>query len=89
MLRILASGNRVADDAKLGRTLPYAALQYRYGVNRVFVVQGDRLAVRELQVGERLGDRIEVTSGVKAGEQVAITDVESLVDGALVSVTAK
>src|SRR4029079_19734516 len=36
-------------------TLPYAALQYRYGVNRVFVVQGDRLAARELQVGERLG----------------------------------
>ncbi|HEY1305028.1 MAG TPA: efflux RND transporter periplasmic adaptor subunit, partial [Vicinamibacterales bacterium] len=41
-------------------TLPYAALQYRYGVNRVFVVNGDRLAMRELQVGERLGDRIEV-----------------------------
>ena len=67
-------------------TLPYAALQYRYGVNRVFVVQGDRLAVRELEVGERLGDRIEVTSGVKAGERVAITDVESLADGALVAV---
>ena len=68
-------------------TLPYGALQYRYGVNRVFVVQGDRLAVRELQVGERLGERIEILSGVKAGEQVAITDVESLADGALVSVT--
>ena len=24
-------------------TLPYAALQYRYGVNRVFVVNGDKL----------------------------------------------
>jgi hypothetical protein len=51
------------------------------------VVQGDRLAVRELQVGERLGERIEILSGVKAGEQVAVTDVESLADGALVSVT--
>jgi multidrug efflux pump subunit AcrA (membrane-fusion protein) len=68
-------------------TLPYAALQYRYGVNRVFVVNGGRLAVRELQVGERLGERIEILSGVKAGEQVAITDVEALADGALVSVT--
>ena len=29
-------------------TLPYAALQYRYGVNRVFVVNGDKLAMREL-----------------------------------------
>jgi len=68
-------------------TLPYAALQYRYGVNRVFVVKGDRLALRELQVGERLGDRIEIASGVKEGEQVAVTDVDTLTDGALVAVT--
>ena len=68
-------------------TVPYAALQYRYGVNRVFVVTGDKLALRELSVGERVGDRIEVTSGVKAGERVAITDVDSLNDGAAVSIT--
>ena len=68
-------------------TLPYAALQYRYGVNRVFVVQGDRLVGRELQVGERLGDRIEIVSGVKEGERVAVSDVEALADGTLVTVT--
>lgn len=66
-------------------TVPYAALQYRYGVNRVFVVSGDKLALRELSVGERVGDRIEVMSGVKAGERVAITDVDSLADGAAVT----
>lgn len=68
-------------------TLPYGALQYRYGVNRVFVVNAGRLNMRELQVGERLGDRIEVVSGVKEGEQVATTDVETLNDGAPVAVT--
>jgi len=62
-------------------TLPFAALQYRYGVNRVFVVDGDRLAARELKIGERLGDRVEVLSGVKPGDAVALTDVEKLVDG--------
>lgn len=62
-------------------TLSYAALQYRYGVNRVFVVDGDKLTVRELKVGERLGDRIEILDGVKAGERVATTDVDKLVDG--------
>jgi RND family efflux transporter MFP subunit len=67
-------------------TLPYAAMQYRYGVNRVFVVEGDKLAVRELKVGDRLGDRIEILSGVKAGEQVAATDVDNLTDGAKVSI---
>ncbi len=68
-------------------TLPFAALQYRYGVNRVFVVKGDRLALRELQVGERLGDRIEIAGGVKEGEQVAVTDVDTLADGTVVAVT--
>ena len=67
-------------------TLPFAALQYRYGVNRVFVVAGDRLEMRELQVGERLGERIEVTSGVKPGERVAVTDVETLNGGEPVAV---
>jgi multidrug efflux pump subunit AcrA (membrane-fusion protein) len=68
-------------------TLPYAALQYRYGVNRVFVVQQGKLAMRELQVGERLGDRVEVVSGVKEGERVAVTDVDTLADGAAVTIT--
>jgi hypothetical protein len=56
-------------------------------VNRVFVVNGDKLALRELAVGQRLGDRVEVVSGVKAGERVAITDVDTLTDGEIVSVT--
>jgi multidrug efflux pump subunit AcrA (membrane-fusion protein) len=67
-------------------TLPYATMQYRYGVNRVFVVEGDKLVVRELKVGDRLGDRIEILSGVKAGEHVAATDVDNLTDGAKVSI---
>jgi multidrug efflux pump subunit AcrA (membrane-fusion protein) len=68
-------------------TLPYAAIQYRYGVNRVFVVAGDKLSVRELALGERLGDRIEITSGVKQGEPVAVTDVDTLAEGLAVAVT--
>ena len=70
-------------------TLPYATMQYRYGVNRVFVVEGDKLAVRELKVGDRVGDRIEILSGVKAGERVAATDVDKLADGAKVSINKK
>ena len=62
-------------------TLPYAALQYRYGVNRAFVVTGDTIVGRELKVGDRLGDRIEVLGGVKAGDVVAMTDVDNLTDG--------
>ena len=67
-------------------TLPYSTMQYRYGVNRVFVVDGDKLAGRELKVGDRLGERIEIISGVHAGDRVASSDIDKLVDGQKVSV---
>ena len=67
-------------------TLPYTTLQYRYGVNRVFVIDGDKLAGRELKVGDRLGERIEILSGVHAGDRVASSDIDKLVDGQKVSV---
>jgi membrane fusion protein, multidrug efflux system len=70
-------------------TLPYAALQYRYGVNRAFVVKDGQLSAKELKVGERLGDRIEIVSGVNAGDPVAMTEVDKLVDGLKVSVGKK
>jgi RND family efflux transporter MFP subunit len=66
-------------------TLPYSTMQYRYGVNRVFVVDGDKIGARELKVGDRLADRIEIISGVKVGERVVATDVEKLADGMKVS----
>ena len=62
-------------------TLPYGAMQYRYGVNRAFVVEGDHLTAHELKTGERLGDRIEIVSGVKAGDTIAVSDIETLTDG--------
>ena len=62
-------------------TLPYAALQYRYGVNRAFVVTGGTITGREVKVGDRLGDRIEILGGVSAGDVVAMTDVDNLTDG--------
>jgi hypothetical protein len=43
--------------------------------------------MRELSVGERLGDRVEVMSGVKAGERVVVSDVDTLADGSAVTVT--
>ena len=65
-------------------TVSYSALQYRYGVNRVFVINGGTAAAKEVKVGERFGDRIEVLSGVNSGEVVAAADVERLSDGAKV-----
>ena len=70
-------------------TIPYAAMQYRYGVNRAFVVSGDHLVVKELKIGDRLGDRMEILDGVKAGDVIALTDVDNLVDGLKVTVNSR
>ena len=80
-VRVKLTTNHVEDLL----TLPYAALQYRYGVNRAFVVTGDSIVGHEVKVGDRLGDRIEILGGVKAGDVVALTDVDNLADGMKVS----
>jgi RND family efflux transporter MFP subunit len=75
----------VTDRVEQVLTVPATALQYRYGVNRVFVVKGGRLHATEIKIGDRVGERVEVASGVTAGEAIAATDVEKLVDGARVT----
>jgi membrane fusion protein (multidrug efflux system) len=67
-------------------TVPYAAMQYRYGVYRVFTADGDHLTAHELKTGDRVGDRMEILGGVKLGELVALTDVDNLADGMKVTI---
>jgi RND family efflux transporter MFP subunit len=62
-------------------TIPYAAMQYRYGVYRAFAVEGERLKARELKTGDRIGDRMEIIAGLNAADRVAVTDVDTLSDG--------
>lgn len=69
--------------------VPVSALQYRYGVNRVFLIKGDRLVAREVKTGDRLGDRMEITEGVRAGDLIVAADVEPLAEGLRVSAEAR
>jgi multidrug efflux pump subunit AcrA (membrane-fusion protein) len=62
-------------------TIPYNAMQYRYGVYRAFKIEGDKLAARELKTGDRVGDRMEILDGLRSGDRVALTDVDTLTDG--------
>ncbi len=67
-------------------TVPANSLQYRYGVNRVFLVSGDRLQSKEIKIGDRLGERVEVIDGVNADDPIVATDVDKLSDGIKVTV---
>jgi membrane fusion protein (multidrug efflux system) len=75
----------VTDLVERVLTVPASALQYRYGVNRVFVVKDGQLHATEIKIGDRVGDRVEVVSGVEAGQPIAADDVEKLADGTRVT----
>jgi membrane fusion protein (multidrug efflux system) len=76
---------RIEQQAKTpGVLVPASAVQTRGGTSRVFVVNGDRVEERIVTIGQPVGDAIEITKGLKAGERVATTNVTQLVDGSLV-----
>jgi multidrug efflux pump subunit AcrA (membrane-fusion protein) len=62
-------------------TIPAAAIQNRYGVNRVFVVTRGLLSAREVKLGDRRGERVEIQAGLEAGDEVALSNVDTLADG--------
>jgi multidrug efflux pump subunit AcrA (membrane-fusion protein) len=62
-------------------TIPASAVQSRYGTNRVFVVKNGELSGREVILGDRLGDRVEVAKGLEAGTPLVAADVEQLAEG--------
>jgi multidrug efflux pump subunit AcrA (membrane-fusion protein) len=66
-------------------TIPASAVQSRYGTNRVFVVHDGALSGREVILGDRIGDRVEVSKGLYAGTPLVANDVEQLADGMKVS----
>lgn len=67
--------------------VPATAVVERGQIVAVFVVDRDRVArLRLVTVGARAGDRVEVLSGLAAGEEVAVEGAPRLVDGTRVTI---
>lgn len=67
--------------------VPQEALLYVYGVYKVFVIEGDTLREKEVKIGERAGDDVEIVEGINEGERVALpTKGAELKDGATVEI---
>jgi multidrug efflux pump subunit AcrA (membrane-fusion protein) len=69
------------DHVDRALTVPAAAIQSRYGTNRVFVVREGQIAGQEVVLGDRLGGRVEVLQGLDPGATIVAADVELLTDG--------
>jgi RND family efflux transporter MFP subunit len=68
-------------------TAPTPAIVVRDGNNFVFVVDAaNKAAARQVQTGRRVGERVEIVEGLKAGERVAVQGAGFLNDGDLVKV---
>lgn len=68
--------------------LPEGAVNYKYGVYKVFVLNGNRVSERQIrpagQTEDARGRRFEVAEGLKPGERVAMAISGDLRDGATV-----
>lgn len=75
--------------SKSGVLVPDVAVQKQVGSAEryLYVIAGDSVAERRsVEVGRQVGDRVDVLRGVEAGEQVAVTALSKLFDGARVEV---
>jgi len=61
--------------------VPASAVETVAGTSRVYVLAGDKVEERIVTIGEKSGDRIELATGVKAGERVAANPRGKLADG--------
>jgi RND family efflux transporter MFP subunit len=68
--------------------LPERAVNYRYGVYKVFLLNGNRVSERQIrpagQTEDEHGRRFEVAEGLKPGDRVAVALSGDLHDGATV-----
>jgi RND family efflux transporter MFP subunit len=68
--------------------LPENAVNYRYGVYKVFLLNGNRVSERQIrpagQTEDERGRRFEVAEGLKPGDRVAVAVAGDLHDGAVV-----
>lgn len=55
-------------------SIPYSAAAYLFGVYKVFVVEGAKVKEREVKLGDRFGDRVEILEGLRANEKFVVAE---------------
>lgn len=76
-------------EAKPRVAIPPASVVRRDGRAFVFLVSGDRVRQTPVTLGPKLGDMVEVVSGVKAGDRIATKPLDKLRDEARVKTAEK
>jgi len=66
--------------------VPINALLYDGTSTKLFVVEGDRAKERNVRIGRKYGEFMEIVEGLKAKEKVVTVGQNNLMEGALVHV---
>lgn len=73
------------DEIKL---VPFRALNYALGSYKAYVVNGNTVQAREVKLGDRFDQDVEILEGLNGGETVATTQVARLDTGSQVRVAS-
>jgi hypothetical protein len=79
-------GGAAAAPAQARLLVPKAAVRKAGDQDVVFVLKDDRVERRAVRTGAADGDRVEIVSGVSAGEQVVVEGPPELTNGSKVRV---
>src|SRR6185369_13266749 len=66
--------------------VPAASLMTVSGIEKVFVIESGKVSERIVKSGVRLGNEVEIVDGLKEGELIAKSNLESLQQGREVTV---
>ena len=69
------------------KLVPAKAVNYVFGSNKVYVVNGNTIEAREIKIGDRFDQNVEVLEGIQPGEQVATTQLNRLDNGSRIRVS--
>lgn len=84
-----AKAKIITDRVESIRLIPSRALNYVLGTNKAYVVTADdTVQVRDVKLGDRFAQEVEILEGVQEGERVAVGGLNRLEEGAKVSVDA-
>lgn len=78
---MFAQAQIIFDSTKMAIMVPQAAVSGKDGVYYVYVVKGKMAERRLVELGDTVGQEIEVKFGIKEKEQLIISNVNKLKDG--------
>lgn len=68
------------------KLIPLKGVQYVFGTNKAYVVKDETIETRDLKLGDRFDQSVEIVDGLNEGEQIAISQLNKLDTGSKVVV---